>query len=102
MTDNRAKTSKDNLGAYTNPKWKLGKTIAIRIPEAIKDQVLSFARELDIGVEKKDTTQLVNEAIKKLEYAVQPKSEGGVYDGRKATELKTRVLEAIEILKSAE
>lgn len=97
--DNRANTSKSNLGAYTKSSWKLGKTIAIRIPEKIKDRVLEYAKKLDIGKEGNDRSEIINEVIEKLEYAIRPKGEGGGYDGRKAKELRNRISEAIAMLK---
>jgi hypothetical protein len=45
--DNRAKTSKDNLGAYTQSKWRLGKTTAIRVPGVLKNCLLNIAKYLD-------------------------------------------------------
>ena len=95
--DNRAKTSKGNLGAYIQSKWRLGKTTAIRIPEKIKDEVLEFAKKLDGGVEEKDSKdndELV-EIIEQLKWAIRPKGEGGGFDGRKSKELQERVAQAI-------
>jgi hypothetical protein len=34
-------------GSGAKPKWKHGKTTVIRVPEALADQILSIAREID-------------------------------------------------------
>lgn len=91
--DNRAKVSKSNLGEYTKPKWKSGKTTAIRIPEKIKDEVLEFARKLDEGVEEKDNS--IAEVVEYLKMAILSKAEGGNFDGRKGGELRRKVVKAI-------
>lgn len=96
--DNRAKTSKSNLGAYVTSKWKLGKTTAIRVPDAIKDEVLEYARKLDSGNKDDNKSEIINEVVEKLVYSITPKSEGGGYDGRKSRELRDRVLEVIGML----
>ena len=100
--DERTNTSKSNLGEYTKPKWRLGKTTAIRIPEKIKDEVLEFARKLDGEVEEKSNKnqEELEEIIKQLKWAIHPKGEGGGYDGRKSKELQSRVKEAIARLES--
>ena len=100
--DERTNTSKSNLGEYTKPKWRLGKTTAIRIPEKIKDEVLEFARKLDGEVEEKSNKnqEELEEIIKQLKWAIHPKGEGGGYDGRKSKELRSRIMEAIARLES--
>ena len=100
--DKRISTSKSNLGEYTKPKWKLGKTTAIRIPEKIKDEVLEFAKKLDGEVEEKSNLKSseLAEVIKQLKWAIHPKGEGGGYDGRKSKELRSRIMEAIARLES--
>lgn len=55
--DKRTIKSKGNLGEYTKPKWELGKTVAIRIPEVLKDKVLEVARYFD-GQPKKQIKQI--------------------------------------------
>ena len=101
--DKRSKTSKSNLGSYTQPKWKLGKTVAIRIPESIKKEVLEFARKIDSnqgGAEEQNDS--IEEAIKILKWAVAPKSKGGGYDGRRTKELRDRVSKVIALLEKKE
>lgn len=34
-------------------KWKSGKTKTIRVPEALADEILDYARKLDQGIESK-------------------------------------------------
>ena len=94
--DKRVEKSKSNLGEYTKPKWKLGKTTAIRIPEKIKDEVLEYAKKIDNSVEEESNT--LREIIDQLKWAVHPKGENGGYDGRKSKELQSRVIEAISQL----
>ena len=36
-------------GAGVKPTWKHGKTKTIRVPVALAEQILEFARKLDIG-----------------------------------------------------
>lgn len=96
--DRRANTSKANLGSYTKPKWKLGKTTAIRIPEVLKEEVLEYARDRDSGNSGSNQEREISEAIEKLKWAIHPRGEGGGYDGRKAKELRERVKKVIEIL----
>ena len=91
--DKRTKTSKSNLGQYTKPKWNLGKTTAIRIPEKIKDKVLEFAEKLDNG--NSESEKNLTEVIEQLKWAIQPRGEGGGFDGRKSKELQLRVAKAI-------
>ena len=98
--DKRNKTSSDNLGAYTKPKWRLGKTVAIRVPLAIKDELIEIARKLDNGEKESSKSLLVVNAIEKLREATTSKKDGGSYDGRKGRELKSKVLEVIEMLES--
>lgn len=96
--DKRAETSIDNLGQYTKPKWRLGKTVAIRIPLAIKDELMEIAKKLDSGEKDNSKNKEVAEAIEKLRDSTTFKKDGGSYDGRKAGELKSKVLEVIKIL----
>lgn len=46
------------------PKWKSGKTMVIRVPEAIADEVLAVARQIDEG---KAVTQSSEKATVQLE-----------------------------------
>jgi hypothetical protein len=47
-------------GAGNQPVWKSGKTKVIRVPEALADQVLNYARKLD---EDNDNVDLVPEPV---------------------------------------
>jgi len=55
----KKKAPNPNGNPNFKPKWKLGNTIAIRIPEAIADLVISVARRIDNGeLSKADISQL--------------------------------------------
>jgi len=45
----KRKAPNPNGNPNFKPRWKLGNTIAIRIPEAIADLVISVARKIDNG-----------------------------------------------------
>jgi hypothetical protein len=47
-------------GAGNQPAWKSGKTKVIRVPEALADRVLNYARKLD---EDNDNVDLVPEPV---------------------------------------
>jgi hypothetical protein len=47
-------------GAGNQPAWKSGKTKVIRVPEALADRVLNYARKLD---EDNDNVDLVSEPV---------------------------------------
>jgi hypothetical protein len=44
-------------GSGAKPKWKHGKTTVIRVPIAIADEILDFARKLDSGHDLMFNTQ---------------------------------------------
>ena len=55
----KRKAPNPNGNPNFKPKWKTGNTIAIRIPEAIADLVVSVARKIDSGeLSKADVSQL--------------------------------------------
>lgn len=55
----KKKAPNPNGNPNFKPKWKTGNTIAIRIPEAIADLVISVARKIDNGeLSKADISQL--------------------------------------------
>lgn len=57
------------IGSGNKPKWKSGKTKTIRVPEAIADEVMSIALDLDQG--KSVVTLRNNEKVVNIENITQ-------------------------------
>lgn len=60
-------------GSGRPSKWRSGKCKAIKIPEAIADQVIKVARQIDIGA---DSDRLVVEKLRRLMEKVKAKEQG--------------------------
>lgn len=97
--------------------WNFGKTCTIRVPLALKRQVIKVARHLDNGGEiilsdkvveinsnKKPESILsqdkVSEIIKTLKHGITSKKQGGVYNSSNASTLKREVIKVLKILES--
>lgn len=50
------------------PKWKSGKTTVIRVPEAIADEVLTAARQIDDGIAVTHSSESVIDAATLLNH----------------------------------
>ena len=94
----------DTLKPYQS-KWNSGKTRTIRVPEALADQVLEYARKLDSG----ESLSQVNEAEAPIQYAsdlvslsqvIQILTEALDLKANAGGKIKERVREAIALLQS--
>jgi hypothetical protein len=50
-------------GSGLKPTWNAGKTKVIRVPEALADRIMEFAKILDSGVSLNDVTQPDNDSV---------------------------------------
>ena len=82
----------DTLKPYQS-KWNSGETKTIRVPVALSDQVLDYARKLDSG-ESLSQVNHNNEVIQILTEALVLKANAG-------GKIKERIKDAIAILQSA-
>lgn len=51
-------------GSGSKPGWKHGKTKVIRVPEALAEQVIEYARKLDEGKIKNDDAKQITPMLK--------------------------------------
>lgn len=88
-------------GSGRPSKWRSGKCKAIKIPEAIADQVLEIARQIDIGA---DSDRTVVEKLHKLMEKVKAKEQGYRTNaaGKLFQELRNLLEDTETICKSSE
>lgn len=117
-----------SLEHLIKPKWKLGPTQTIRVPQALAKQLLNYAHRLDDGEaivvlqDNRDDlisqanlakillerceyleqlgrgTEIQEQAIALLHNAITPRAKGGSYAANNATGLKKLVEQALELL----
>ena len=51
-------------GSRSKPGWKHGKTKVIRVPEALADQIIEYARKLDEGQIVEDNVKQITPILK--------------------------------------
>lgn len=102
MTQNLRDALEVKYGESRNPEgrpssWQHGKTQTIRVPVALSNQVMEYARNLDSG-DVQDMSQSMNEhiysAIKLLEEGLTLKANAG-------GAIKDRIRAALELLKQS-
>lgn len=98
MSKNINDISLANLKHYEG-KWQSGKTRTIRVPIALADVTLSYARQLDNGTKSPDTSDLTDE-VKQLKDEVERlQTELGNLRTQAATSPpELELLEAAELL----
>ena len=75
--------------------WKNPKTVAVRVPESLKDQILAYARQLDAGDTPTQPSPVNPEAIAILEELLDTQK----YKANAAGKMRKRIKEALEMLR---